>query len=69
MIALESANLRRYIRSSEAGRFVFDGLAAGDYTISVFSGEYPREVQILAGPKPVRVEEKSCATQIMLLPK
>jgi len=69
MIALESASGRRFVKSSDSGRFVFDGLAAGDYKLTVFPGEYPREVQLLAGPKAVHVEARSCTTQIMLLPR
>jgi hypothetical protein len=69
MLALESASGRRYVKSNDAGRFVFDGLAAGDYKLSVYGGEYPREVQLLSGPKTFKAEAKSCTTQIMLLPK
>jgi hypothetical protein len=67
MIGLEAAGVRRYVKSTDSGRFVFDGLGAGEYKLSVFSGEYPREVQLLAGPKIVSVEAKGCATQIMLV--
>jgi len=69
MVALESASGRRYVKSSDGGRYFFDGLAAGDYKLSVFSGDYPHVVQILGGPKALAVEAKSCTTQIMLLPK
>jgi hypothetical protein len=69
MIALESAAGRRYVKSNNNGRFVFDGLAAGEYKLSVFSAEFPRDVQLLAGPKTVKVDAKSCSMHMMLLPK
>ena len=54
MIALESPEGRRYVKTGESGKSVFDGLPPGAYTLSAISGEYPREV--LSGPKQVKVE-------------
>lgn len=69
MIALESPAGRRYARTSAAGRYVFDGLAAGDYALSAFTAEYPRDVKLLSPPKPVHVEAKACLLQMVLIPK
>ena len=69
MIALESGEGKRYVKTDAGGRFVFDGLAPGDYTISAFTADYPREVKLLSGPKPIKVETEACSTQMVLLPK
>lgn len=69
MIALESPAGRRYVKTGESGKFVFDGLAAGAYNLSAFTGEYPREVKLLSGPKQVKVEAKACINEMLLLPK
>ena len=69
MIALESSAGRRYAKTSAGGRYVFDGLAAGDYTVSAFTAEYPRELKILSPPKSIHVEAKSCNLQMVLIPK
>jgi hypothetical protein len=69
MIALESAAGRRYAKTNAAGRYAFDGLPAGEYTIAAFTAEYPREVRMLSPAKAVKVEEKSCNRQMVLIPK
>jgi hypothetical protein len=69
VVALESAGGNRYVRTGTNGRFVFDGLAAGDYTLSAFTPGYPREVRVLAAPKQIKVEAKACMTQIVLIHK
>ncbi|HXB73165.1 MAG TPA: carboxypeptidase regulatory-like domain-containing protein [Candidatus Acidoferrales bacterium] len=68
VLELRSAEGPRYTESDAGGRFVFDGLAAGVYNVTVFAPGYPREVQILAGPRQVRVEANACATQIFVVP-
>ena len=69
VIKLESSTLTRYAESDAGGRFVFDGLREGDYRTSVYTGEYPLDVQLLAGPKGQRILAQSCATQILWIPK
>jgi hypothetical protein len=69
MIALESPAGRRYAKTNAAGRYVFDGLAPGDYTLAAFTADYPREIKMLSAPKPVHVEAKSCNLQMQLIPK
>src|SRR5208283_1811328 len=68
ILELNSGQGRRYTESGRDGRFVFDGLAGGEYSISVFDAGYPEQVKLLAGPARVQVEKKGCASQILLVP-
>jgi hypothetical protein len=69
ILELNSGQGRRYTESDRDGRFVFDGLAGGEYSISVYDAGYPEQVRLLAGPARVQVEKKGCASQILLVPK
>jgi len=68
VLELNSGQGRRYTQSGRDGRFVFDGLAGGEYRVSVFDAGYPEQVKLLAGPARVQVEKKGCASQILLVP-
>jgi hypothetical protein len=59
----------RYWETGPAGRFVFDGLAAGDYTVTVYARGYPHQVRALGVPKRVRVGDKDCAVAVLLVAK
>ena len=67
ILELKSSQGRRYAESDRDGRFVFDGLAGGEYSVSVFDTGYPDKVKLLAGPTRVAVEKKGCASQILLV--
>jgi hypothetical protein len=67
-IELRSKVLTRYDRSSADGAFVFDGLPGGNYQISAYAAGFPELQQLLAGPQPVSIQEKSCTTQFLVLP-
>jgi hypothetical protein len=69
ILELNSGQGRRYTQSDRDGRFVFDGLAGGEFSVSVFDAGYPEVVKLLAGPARVEVEKKGCASQIFLVPK
>jgi hypothetical protein len=69
VVELQSDGLIRYAESDANGRFVFDGLRAGDYTVSAFAAGYPAKTKLLAGPQRFHIEQKSCARQVLLLPK
>ncbi len=58
----------RYAQSDGQGRFLFDGLPAGDFTVSAYAPGYPAETRLLAGPKAVRMEKRACATQVLVAP-
>jgi hypothetical protein len=69
IVELKSDRLIRYAESDAKGRFVFDGLRGGDYKVSAFARGYPLETRLLAGPQRFHIEQKSCARQVLLLPK
>jgi hypothetical protein len=69
IVELQSDRLTRYAESDSKGRFVFDGLRAGDYKVSAFARGYPVETRLLAGPQAFHITPKSCARQVLLLPK
>jgi hypothetical protein len=68
ILQLKSDKLTYYAESESAGRFIFDGLPEGNYELSVFASGYPKTNQLLAGPRRLRIKEKSCARQIFVLP-
>jgi hypothetical protein len=57
----------RYTEPDAGGRFVFDGLARGDYRVSVFELGFPDRVQLLSGPKLLYLDGKECATTALLV--
>jgi len=68
VVELKSGDRSRYTQSDTQGRFLFDGLPAGDFTVSAYAPGYPAEGRLLAGPKPVRMEKRGCATQVLVAP-
>jgi hypothetical protein len=69
VLKLQSGDNARYTRSAADGRFVFDGLAAGQHSLTAFAAGFPKEVVQLAGPMQFQVEGKSCSRQIVVTPK
>jgi hypothetical protein len=69
VVELQSDRLTRFAESDRNGRFVFDGLGEGDYKLSAFAAGYPVNPTLLAGPQAFHVPAKSCALQVLLLPK
>lgn len=69
VVELKSARGSRFTESGADGKFVFDGLAAGEYTVAAYAAGYPKVVQQLAAPQRVRVAEKGCAAATLLIVK
>jgi Carboxypeptidase regulatory-like domain len=69
VIELQSDRLTRFTETDGSGRFVFDGLPAGNYKLSAYAAGYPVNPALLAGPKAFPVEPKGCSLQVLLLPK
>ena len=69
VVELKSKKLLRYTRADPGGKFIFDGLDDGDYDISVFPPRYPQDVKQLGFTKQFHTEEKSCANEIVVVPK
>ena len=68
VVQLKSGDGARYAESDGNGRFIFDGLPPGDFTVSAYAPGYPAETRLLAGPKAVRMEKRACATQVLVAP-
>jgi len=64
----KSGDRPRYAESDDKGRFLFDGLPAGDFTVSAYAPGFPAETRMLAGPKSVHVEKRGCSTQVLVAP-
>jgi len=67
LIELKSDHGSRFTETAADGKFVFDGLEAGDYSLSAYVPGYPRIVKLLAGPQHVRVDAKGCAAATLLI--
>jgi Carboxypeptidase regulatory-like domain len=69
LIELKSDRGSRFTETAADGRFVFDGLEAGDYSIAAYGPGYPKTVKVLAGPQHVHVDAKVCAAATLLISK
>jgi len=58
----------RYAEADAKGRFVFDGLPAGDFTLTAFAPGYPAETRQLAPAKTVRLTKGACGMEILVAP-
>jgi Carboxypeptidase regulatory-like domain len=67
IVKLESERRSRFAETGADGKFAFDGLPAGDYSLSAYTAGYPRTVQLLAGPQRIRIQEKTCAAATLLI--
>jgi hypothetical protein len=67
VVELQADGIARYTMPDAGGRFVFDGLAVGDYQVSAFERGFPDVVKLMSGPNKVRVEDKGCATTKLLV--
>jgi hypothetical protein len=54
--------------ADEFGRAVFDGLAPGDYQLTVFAPGYPQVKQTLLTQK-ITIDAHGCANEVLLVPK
>jgi hypothetical protein len=67
VVELKSASGSRFTETGADGKFVFDGLAAGEYTVAAYAAGYPKVVQQLAAPQRIRVAAKGCAAATLLI--
>jgi hypothetical protein len=68
VVELKSGDRPRYSQTDDKGRFVFDGLAEGDFTVNAYAPGFPAESRLLAGPKRVHMEKRGCTTQVLVAP-
>ncbi len=67
MVELKSARGSRFAETGADGKFIFDGLAAGDYTVAAYAAGYPKVKEQLAPPQRIRVEAKGCAAATLMI--
>jgi hypothetical protein len=66
VVVVENATGRLRAPADEYGRAVFDGLAPGDYTVTVFGAGYPQEKHILVEPRKVPLDTRGCGLEVLL---
>jgi hypothetical protein len=68
-VELKSASGVRYTRSDPAGKFLFDGLEAGDYRLSGYAPGFPETVELVSGPKRFHIDAQGCSSQVLVIQK
>lgn len=68
LIELDDGATQRYTRSGSDGRFVFDGLKAGDYRLSLLAPGYPRAPRTVILSRPFHAAANACVRQIFVSP-
>jgi hypothetical protein len=69
MVELKYEHGTRDTQTDVNGKFVFDGLGEGDYSIAAYSPGYPKVVKLVAGPQKVHIEAKGCAAATLFVLK
>jgi hypothetical protein len=67
VVELKSERGSRFTETGADGKFVFDGLPAGEYVGAAYAAGYPKVVNLVAGPQAARVQAKGCATATLLI--
>ena len=68
LIELDDGATQRYTESQSDGRFIFDGLKAGDYRLSLLAPGYPRAPRTVILSRPFHAAPNACARQIFVDP-
>ena len=68
VLQLTSRDGTRYIEAGAYGEYIADGLAGGDYRVTVWSAPFPHKRRILKGPITVRVPTQGFARQEISVP-
>ena len=70
IVEVKSNRLTRYTETDRKGKFIFDGLAEGDYQVSaIASGGNVQNPRPLAGPYTVHLPEAGCGRQLLVVPR
>jgi len=68
-ILLKGDDVSRVVETDRNGHFVFDGLPAGDYTLTAYGTDYPRNRRAASEPLKVHLAPGSCSLQVLILSK
>jgi len=68
IIELDDGATSRYTQSDSDGRFIFDGLKAGDYRLSLLAPGYPRAPRTVILSRPFHAAPNACVRQIFVDP-
>lgn len=68
ILRVESDNTTRYAETDRHGEFAFDGLEAGEYTLSVLDKDFPEKQQLLSSPRTVAVPSRGCISENFYIP-
>lgn len=68
MLRVESGNSARYAETDRHGKFAFDGLEPGKYTLSVLDKDFPEKAHLLSGPRTVAVPARGCVSENFYIP-
>lgn len=66
VIQLRGSDRTRYADADEHGRYVFDGLPEGAYTVTGFAPGYPTVKKELTASREVRVPKKACVIEVLV---
>jgi hypothetical protein len=67
LVALDAGGATRHVRSGADGRFIFDGVGVGNYTIQAFRSERPGEKTPLSPARTGQAGENSCVFEMLLV--
>jgi hypothetical protein len=65
-VVVEDGARRVRVAVDEYGRAVFDGLAPGDYRVSVFAPGYPQEQRVLVEPRKMSLDARGCGMEVLV---
>lgn len=68
IVELQSEQLARFLEAEANGHFLFDGLPAGDYTLTAYTKEYPADRHQLGDPQKFKLPAKGCSLQVIVVP-
>ncbi|HUB81743.1 MAG TPA: carboxypeptidase-like regulatory domain-containing protein [Bryobacteraceae bacterium] len=68
-ILITGDDVSRVVETDQNGHFVFDGLAGGDYTLTAYDSDYPRNARARSAPLPFHLAPRSCSLQVVVVSK
>ena len=66
VVELKSSGPPRYAAAGPTGRFVFDGLPGGSYTVTAFTAAFPEETRAISAPHTLALKDRGCALEVLV---